>query len=388
MKAFFSIALFVFLLFPAKHAHAWEMPEASLLLPFPSAAEQNELLSVSSQGEAGLLLPPFVIERLPILVASLNKTKTYNELLKVVALRIDPCFKEGDGWFTSCRRQIRLVWQPLVEREGKLLARDAAVHSFYDLSATHWNAFLADYQRLRGAFPQVAGAPLGVHPTMAAQGLGGEFWRQLKEILLKYCGERSLTRATAMTLDFNENQWVFIGVDVKAGETTPIKVPRTPNLGQSISMTIGDGSEFRATVFPFAMSRPALWLLDNSEVAKKKLSTAELAEASREFFRLENPKLHDTGNTDCASCHLASPALVWGERNLEGWADLWRESAFKSQENLENPTKGTIRTNHLRAFGYFNRSPILSQRVINETAVAVERLKETSSPAAGRSSSR
>ena len=69
-------------------------------------------------------------------------------------------------------------------------------------------------------------------------------------------------------------------------------------------------------------------------------------------------------------------AHQWGVINFPdlNWGMEFKDVQFKSDFNLSNPT-AEIRPNQFRVFGYFEKKPAISQRVINETAVVAEYIR-------------
>ena len=61
-----------------------------------------------------------------------------------------------------------------------VITQDAAIHLFYDLDEATWADVLARLAALKAiAGSSTSGAPLGVHPTMQAQGLTGPYAQAL-----------------------------------------------------------------------------------------------------------------------------------------------------------------------------------------------------------------
>jgi len=180
----------------------WGMNDATIVYPLPqSAAEMHQLLEPQDAGPGGALLPLKFWQQIPSLNQGEDTARTYRNL-RLVALRLDPCFKfRGD-----CLPQIRFVWQPIDKATyGSaspfgLEAKDAAVHTFYTLEPDEFRRFVSEYRQLKNSMANVrTDAPLQVHPLMLKQGLGGPFSQGLRELLLKYCGERNLWWVTSMS---------------------------------------------------------------------------------------------------------------------------------------------------------------------------------------------
>ena len=375
----FSLGLVVsFHLIPK--AQALELSDVSILLPLPHVQE----LPLSLQPSSGQgLIPSSVTEKLPKLVASIEKQKAYDELLHVVAIRIDPCFFESNTFSPlACRREIRLVWQPLLANGDQVIAKDAAVHSFYDLSPADWSTFIKRYRALVAKYPSSPGAKLSVSSHFQG-GYAGSYWQELRALIVDYANPSRLARVTLMSLDFNENQWAFRGWEISsaAAAMKPIQIAAIGGTGQVVALLQGNSLDFRSTVFPTSQGEIGLWFYDNSQTVGEHFSTDKLSEFISHQIEIENPLKHNPGTIDCASCHLAMATIQWGERNHAEWN--WNSMRLESEFRSRYPTIGTVDggtgpvpTNRLRAFGYFNQAPMISTRTANETAHVLEQLNE------------
>ena len=93
-----------------------------------------------------------------------------------------------------------MVWQPLILSVYGISTLDAAVHTFYELSETEFRQMTSALQDVKAKYgAPTAGLPLGIHPTIARQGLAGSFWHHLRQIFLAYSGGSRLSRLTFMT---------------------------------------------------------------------------------------------------------------------------------------------------------------------------------------------
>src|SRR5262249_21269234 len=121
---------------------------------------------IASLVPASQVLPRSAFDRLPALVPDAPSGDAVYAHLYVVGIRIDPCFPGED---TVCRNQIRFVLQR-VEEDGDLVhVEDAAVHVFYEVARSDFEA-LARSLLARKREPGVVstGGPLRVHPALEA----------------------------------------------------------------------------------------------------------------------------------------------------------------------------------------------------------------------------
>lgn len=361
-------------------AQVWDFNEVSLLLPLPRAGEEKLMLSPRSAGAAqNELLPQAVYSRLPNIVIGAPADAVY-EALRVVAVRLDPCFVEGFSFrSTGCQRQVRFVWQPLTraktsQERGDFSTVDAAVHTFYRLTEGEWNALIQALRPLRKAFPLGPGLPLQIHPHLRQQGYRGEYWRQWTSVVLPFIGARNLVRATAMTVNPAGNVWVFTGFDIANGQMARINIPRIDNQGQAFFTSLDNTSEFVTQMNPVPPGQDSFMrLLTNSVKLRKEGREGEIKEALRTALEIDNPAFHNPGTMDCASCHASRAVTHWARAHFPqwDWNRLFPRESFKGPGNLTNTSVNPMRTDILRAFGYFGTDPIISSRVIHETSLVV-----------------
>ena len=362
----------------------WGMNDATVVYPLPrSASAMNQLLAPQDGGPGGPLLPLKYWQQIPSINQGEHSALTYRNL-RLVAVRIDPCFKfRGD-----CLPQLRFVWQPIDEAvygsasPDGLEAKDAAVHTFYTLQPDEFRRFVADYQQLRSSMPKVrADAPLQVHPLMQKQGLGGTFSRGFRQLLLNYCGEQNLWRVTSMRTLVGGDAWEFSGFNIVGGKPVEIVIPRTGNArAQSFSVSLASDSEYRngrISPVPLGEDNLNLILRDSRAIKARDLDTLKGLGAS--VARIENPAIHSPETMDCVSCHSTqvAGALLFGDVPwLSRDPEITRHAFRSSSPLLQSVATTRNMPRVFRALGYFEKTPVLSRRVINETAVVVSQLNE------------
>jgi hypothetical protein len=356
----------------------WSMNDATIVYPLPqSEADMSYLLGPHDQGPGGALLPQKYWQRIPSINQGESAARTYRNL-RVVAVRLDPCFLfEGD-----CKPQVRFVWQPIdTAAYGSaspfgLEAKDAAVHTFYTLEPSVFRQFISEYdQFLRASTATDVNAPLQVHPVIRRQGLGGAFSQGLKQLLLKFCGEANLWRVTSMSTLVGGDKWEFRGFNIVNGKPVDIVIPRTGNATkQSFSVSVVTGRDYsngRISPSPRGEDNLNALLRDSLMLGTKDSGTLEILGES--VARIENPDIHNPDSMDCVSCHSTQAAgtllfgrVPWLKRDQEVL-----KHAYRSESPLQNLAATLDSPRVFRALGYFEKSPVLSRRVINETAAAV-----------------
>lgn len=350
-----------------------QLNDVSILFPLPAAGDIDELLTPTSNGERGPLLPAERYSRVPKLHVFQSPEQTYG-LLRVVALRIDPCFVTGP----ECRRQIRLSMQPVVYDEFQEVVRadDAAIHLFYDLSESDFSALVEELRGATAAASVSTAGPLRVHPILAAEGPRGPFAQRLKAAVLRYAGGANLTRLTFMQLqNFNVNEWVFGGFNVDGDSLVPIDVIDAGSQRQRfINVFLQSEEDFVASVDPRPLGADDVSLLFNSTNARA-ASEEAIAAAERAALRIENPDVHTTETVSCVACHTATQTRLWTERSLgrntEGHPDR-----FTAAADLTLTSETTRIPGSLRAFGYLHQRVAISQRTVNESAAVAAALND------------
>ncbi len=357
-------------------AHAMSLNDLTILLPLPHANELSLLLSPQDQGVQGLLLSQKTYMQMVQLVPEVPNSVIYRDSLRVIGIRIDPCFTEGVGP-QNCRRQIRLVWQPVVSSGQNFTTRDAAVHSFYEFDDVTFAKVWSDWQKLSSGNPTDA---LQIHPKLQQEGLQGAYWKYLRFLILNYCGEKNIVRMTSMNVMSGEQLWIFSGFDIVNGEPKAMTIPRSKGRTQGVISGSSQFQSFTGGMFPPPPEDPEFSdFIKDSSTTKKRMSEEQIKALMGRVQEYENPDRHNPGTLDCASCHLANTAHQWGHLNFKqwDWANEFKNIAFQSVWNLNKVNEGPLQTNRLRALGYFVNQPAISQRVINETASTAMYFKQS-----------
>jgi len=354
-------------LIAAIHAPAaWNVNDLSVLLPLPKAGEESQMLKPSPA-----LLPKPLYDALPNMLMKPDPETVYNNLLKVIAIRFDHCFREGEG-NPPCQKQIRMVWQPVTTKGGKATTLDGAIHSFYAFDDQTFAAMVEELKKLR---LENGPATLGVHPVLAREGYGVH-WEKLKNLITKYCTSKNIIRATMMTTNPRGNIWTFSGFDVVNGQLKRIAIARTPGATvQSFFAALQNAEgEFRAGMDPQPEGEQAfVSLLKNSEEAKTMMTDRSLIEATKSALRFENPRLTNPGTVDCASCHSAHVIPPWTLKNFSfDWDNTFAAELYARL----NPATKQEPANVLRAFGYFKDRPVISRRTENEAVETATQFNE------------
>lgn len=376
-----SALLFVLFAFSAKATDSFlDLNDVSILLPLPTPNNWQQLWNGDTQAAKGAILPVSYLKEVPRLIGQSTNAALFPDI-KVLGMRVDPCFHEGPTP-VQCRRQIRLIWQPLKLEQNITSTFDASLHSFYDLSDEEFKTLLNELTALKKTKAAKNDfLPLGINPFIKQEGLDGEYLLSLRKIILKYIGESNLNRITFMQLFPNEKTWLFGGFDFKDKKAIPLVIPRLNRNAQVFNNSVSLDRPFWFVggikpELPEGIENLKILITDSRVIAPQ--DEEEIKAAVKAAFRFENPETHNPGTVDCASCHVAQPARAWATRQYP-WFQfdvLHKQDIYKSDRDLRNLSPMQPHTNIVRAFGYFMNRPFVAQRTINESAEVIKYINQ------------
>jgi hypothetical protein len=377
------------------HSAVWELNDVSILFGLPHSKDGKDfLLAAHSQGNFGPLFPRAHAKAIEDLVFGSDRPEPedIHQSIRVVGMRIDPCFKFSAAASEKCTPQMRLVWQPTKGlATDHVQTLDAAVHTFYKLSASEFKKLTHNLQALKYKYAQqkikTNGLPLNVHPAFLNPKTRASFNQDLKNIILSTAGENNFVRFTFMKLMTPEIWWSFGGMDKqKDGTWKSIVIPRlaaTDIKQDFFNDSYNDQVGMRGTLIPNVTPKEnnlaeiaTGWGLhedkDGEKLIKKSFTSIN---------KIENPKLNSPATMDCVHCHIAEPIKTWVDKNHSKMArpNQTNESRFSGSwgQNLSNPTNQKKNNKSLRSFGYKNATPSINQRAINESASVAQTLNQT-----------
>jgi hypothetical protein len=333
----------------------------------PADADPAQLPSASALGARGELFPRALFAMLPRLQA--NGPDDLYASLRLVSVRVDPCFAAVEDRGDKCTNQVRLVLRSWNNAAGGV-SDDGAIHLFYGVSREELTTLVATTVALRKDPPAQMG--LGPHPSMKQEGMSGPFAKGYFSALLSFIGEANLTRIAFITREAaRQPTWKFGSFDKASGAWKPLAIPTTQ--GATVQ-TIGGGLGFGPGTYDFKVDLPTehadkTAALYSSEKITA-LGKAEVESAYDAALRIENPSKHSPETIDCASCHL-SHARQTVEAQF-ALAPMGRPDAYPS---ALTPT-GLISSARVHAFTYGEGGTQISQRVANETIAVVKYFNE------------
>jgi len=293
--------------------------------------------------------------------------------LRVVSLRFDPCFGG-----VPCYPQIRLVFQALTQNGAS--SRDGAVHALYNLTPDEFAAVTTRLKTVAALAPENNGVTrLEVSPALMTQGMTGAYGVALRDVVAQYAGSANLAKLTFMTrAPGGGDRWDFGGFNLRdfaPGGGFPIAGLNGNVLVQTVLENGrggqgGQGGGYAYTVTP-GILRGELALVLNSGTAQN-ASLAERQRAMDALARVENPLVESADTVDCSACHLAN--RIRG--NLQTSFGLSSALSYSSASEASRLIGGAERNNeNLRAFGYFDANPVISQRTANETLIVLASMR-------------
>lgn len=375
----------------ASAAHHWDLNDVSYLLSLPKKpAEAHLLLQPTHSGKYGKLLPDFLAEKVPYLLPDDGPKEFSHSKLRLVAFRIDPCFKMEAGQ-KNCQKQIRAIWQPVIWEEGTEEAKtdDASVHSFYEISDSDWKLLLLTLTRLKKDYHiDTEFKPLSIHPALESTSSRVRFQNQLNQTLLQFIGEKIISRITFTRLQNRGSWWIFAGFDKKESGWIETSVPRVPSAGFGQSQNFFNDDTYPpsprlkmhgAIVFSAKKDPDVLDDVVNGFHEPRESERVYFEKKMELIARIENPNHFSAATMDCVHCHISEMSRNYIQRhlpNLKQPIPFLYQVQMEKKYNMTNVSPLKNFTDIVRMFGYHGRSPIAHQRVINESAEVAEVLNQ------------
>ena len=350
--------------------------DVSVLFPLPNSESSPDVLRLDSAGNGGALFDSARYAAIPEFQAP--AAIDYAAWI-VVSVRIDPCFPDLKNLTedpSRCRRQLRLVAQPFGPSPATqiLVAHDHALHLLYDFTEEQFADAVAAWVLAKPDGSSDPEQKLGVHPVLIAEGLDGPFGSTLRELILTFAGEETLSQFTFMR--GGSVIWDFGGFKVDGDGQIPIQIEGLEPPSDRVAFSIISESE-PFTVAPSSPEIAALLALAGETVNDELVLTAPSSEIKSAFqvsLDLENPTRFNPDTTDCASCHFASRAreraVSLGES--PGGLETYDDPAFNLALGI--PSEEQQNLLQQRGFGWNGTEPMFMQRTVNESAAVATAL--------------
>ncbi len=321
---------------------------------------------------------------------------------RVVGFRYDPCAPDdghGSTGTDRCMQELRLIAQPMKLFQGP---GDTAMHLLYTLGSGKPSArdpAVTELLSIKNKMSEVlrgevstAGQALSINPFLAAgvsinasepmnqkARLAIELYRNY---VRKFANPARLTQVTMMGVRAgNDTDWIFFGGLVINGKFTPTQIPnlaageKSIHFDRSFFRTKNTETKIEPIPLKSELSSTALFQIPSSEINTQASVNQTI---SQTLHRIENPNLTNRTNVDCLSCHLATGGRFSGVFEIAPYLKGFtaplppRVTAVAPDWILQsNPIQW-----NLRNMGYFNAQPSLSNRTVQESAVAAAELNQ------------
>jgi hypothetical protein len=371
-----------------------QLNDVSVLFPLTSSASDRatSYLNAASAGSRGPLLPEGLYDGIGHIAGSsgprtpsVSGEARYADL-RVVALRLDPCFADlaPDPGGAGCQPQLRLTLQELTDGPNGTQAFDSALHLFYALTRDEVVTLAQAIAALRrvslGAGRMGSLQP---HPALVHEGLEGPMARGLRALVLQYAGQSNLTRAAQFSLTHSPASWQFSAVDISDAEKAHFTPSPIASLaGAAASQGFGGelASNASGNILPLTTSTDDFSPLVTLSVAQG-LDAATRSAKFEALVRVDHPGHNSPKTIDCASCHLATPVEKAVAAPTFGLVESMDPNAFQADgadvlSSELSPTFTVLANLNLHAFSYAQRDIGINQRVANESAAVVRYLNQ------------
>lgn len=339
--------------------------DLTVLLPLPGVGTPSLVAPAT-------LVPNDLWQRL---VVEPGDVFTDFDSLRVAAVRFDlcdrvttgPCPSDADG-------RLRLVLQttfPNGESSAPTFA-DTALHAFYPIPRAELAGVVAELRRLAVLQDRPA-SPLEVNVALADP--TSQYAVGLQALVARYAdGERivRLTLFSQLSISAALN-WVFRGEE-RATPTEPFVVMPIADIDGPFqrALLLGDTS-FQVTPTADAPAGLALALSSSAFAAAGQSDQRGALEA---LAAIDDPRAHTPTSVQCVACHVTTVLLPL--RAARAGVDVATlDAGFRADDetlDLEPPNLPMFdRT--LRALGYLGDVPLVSQRVVHETAVVLAEIE-------------
>ena len=263
---------------------------------------------------------------------------------------------------------MRLVFQPILA-DGS--AQDAGFHAFYQVRTDEIADAVAALGELAMSTSPQIGA-LRVSPALSGPNREA-YAAKLRALVKRYGGDTRLVRLTmnAQPQAFAQVRWVFRGVEKKADAFVdmPLVGGNATDVSESVIL---DGSSFNVTAIT---DTPSGFLGAIQKSLFDAADTAQQRDYLSALAAVENPLMHTAETAACVACHVTT--FVTRTRAAASSIDpLTLPGRYSSKLDLSTAAGNSDRTPGIRALGYTGRLPMISQRVVNDTAQTLAEIEQ------------
>jgi hypothetical protein len=368
--------------------------DVTVLFPVPIDAEGFTMLpSLSTLSADGPLLTTAQFAQLVPENDNSEDNPGYADF-RLVAARIDPCFPSLallKSAPSDCHHQLRLLMQPIsaptASSGTSYSVLDSAIHLLFDLDDADFAALVQAWLGLGTTQTQNRALPLGVHPTISAEGLSGPTAAMFVGLILTYATPARLVRVSVT--DGRFSIWESASYDASPAGLTPIVIAGLASNAATMMGTLEQLDTDPQTVGPFHTNGDSMTLtnlrpLGGTEVSVGDdgpgqvaftASSAQIQQALALSLQVDDPFSGFNANTlDCSACHTAGRAREFAM--MKGHDDIAGFPLYtNAKRNLTVPGSSLGVLVHQRALGYDGTTVVINQRVVNESAAVADALE-------------
>ena len=349
------------------------MNDVTILAPLPqSSATPVLLLGTDLADDGTALVPRALFDRLVADGASgkpLPFLDTAYERLHLVAVRFDLCDRHLPGACPEAEdARLRLVFQPLSDPSG---AQDAGFHAFYAMRNDEIPGAVAALRALAMTAPPQGGA-LRISPGLSAAN-PQPYATQVRAFVKRYGGGTRLMRLTmnAQNLNFSQLVWVLRGLEKQGDAFVDMPIVGATELSESVTLTGSPGYDVNPITDTPSGLRLAMnqFTFDAADMTKWREAVAALA-------AVDNPLRHTAETVACVACHV-STVLMGPRASRASINPLTLPESYTSKFDLGIAAGQSADTpTTLRALGYVGKKPLISRRVVNDTAQTLTEIEQ------------
>jgi hypothetical protein len=350
--------------------HSLDMNDVTILVPLPQATASPVLLLGSDLADDGsAMVPRALVDRLIADTGSGNPLPTLDtayERLHVVAVRFDLCDRHLPGACPTAEdARMRLVFQPI---DGPSSAQDTGFHAFYTIRNDEIAGAVAALRDLATTVPAQLG-PLRVSPVLSSAS-PEPYAQRLRAFVRRYGGGARLLRLTMNAQNLNSAQiaWELRGVQRDGNAFVAMAIVGSTESSERVALSGTTSYDVMPLTDAPVGLRTALeqWLFDRADAEKQRQALAVL-------LAVDDPLSHTAETVACVACHVST--VVLNARAAGTAAAL--PGRYMSKFDLSTAGGKSAETPRtIRALGYLRQEPMISQRVVNETAQTLKELEQ------------
>ena len=194
----------------------------------------------------------------------------------------------------------------------------------------------------------------------------------LRAFVRRYGGDTRLVRLTmnAQNLNFSQLVWDLRGVEKQGNAFVEMTIVGATDVSERVTLSGSPGYDAVPITDTPAGLRTALsqFMFDGADSTKKRESLAAVA-------AVENPLSHTAETVACVGCHVST--VVTAARATAALDPLALPGRYTSKFDLSTAGGKSAETQTtLRALGYLRQLPLISQRVVNDTAQTLTEIEQ------------